>query len=186
MQSRVRATTERIFREVCLDIEGYLRALNIDAAGGFRVRFIPCWTASRQAHYDILDPFRLVLEGCAHANNGVASPVWVLEVIEPDPDGGEVFTHTFLVTVLLKAPPVDEPAGVIPTSWSFAFVGIATSGYGGTGPEIYRRIQEAIDEKEGKIHHRAIRVDQDPLEAVFKEVGPLVEISYPHELFPEE
>lgn len=130
----------------------------------------------------MLNEFKIVLGGAVRASEHVTSSVRVLEIIEPGDDGGNN-AHSFLITVMPF--PSTATMFAIPTIWCFAFVGVATSGYTGSGPEIYERLVEMIKEVEGGIvRHRTIEIEKDPLEAAFAEMGPILEIRYPDQLVP--
>lgn len=111
----------------------------------------------------------------------MTSSVCVLEVIEPG-DGSGNNAHTFLITAMPF--PSTATMFAIPTIWCFAFAGVATSGHTGSGPGIHEWILEMIKEEGGIVRHRTIQVKKDPLEVVFDQMNPVLEIRSPDQLVP--
>ena len=95
---------------------------------------------------------------------------------------GTVSTHSLLVTPL--------PSRMYRGSFSiagyqtYAFVRVATSGYSGTGPALYRALNILLDSFGPAIIRAEIEVEFDPLRRLFLNYGPTFVIRWPDMLFP--
>lgn len=135
---------------------------------------------------DVPNAFLQVLRGTLAFGEPGASPpavhrVSVLDIKVPDA-AGTTARHSFLITALPSR--MVRGTLTIPLFHSFAFVRAATSGYAGTGPQVYKMIREAIDKEAPHVFRTELTLRRDPLDLLFPLFGPVLGVRWPDELYP--
>ena len=137
------------------------------------IEYIPICT-SRSYLYIKPDKFKSILE-MAIKNKDETSLVIVLETVFHA--ATTVYRHHFLISYL----PLNFHKGMIsmPTFTVYAYLDAATSGYSGSGPEIYMQMQNSIEENIDDIDHIKLEItDHWEFEELFSKKGPILEATY--------
>lgn len=143
----------------------------------FEVHFIPCDLPGSNASFEVINNFGTILKGCISMPRPKTSKWLVVSVLELIIPSSGMNSHSYLVT------PIDF-SGTFSNFgmgfYSYVFLGSATSGYVGTGPEIQRSIQELIDQGIPTVKQKQVRIRAiDSFQGLFNERGPIVSVWFP-------
>lgn len=91
-------------------------------------------------------------------------------------------THSFLLTGLPDK--MYRGALSIASYQTYAFVRVATSGYPGTGPQVYAFLNGLLDAAHDEVNRVELEVHTDPLRRLFLLYGPTLWIRWPDLIYP--
>ncbi len=130
--------------------------------------------------------FEQVLRGLLAFNDSKGAEVNLYRVsvidVERRPRDGNVATHSFLLTGLPSR--MYRAMLSIDGYQSFAFVRLATSGYSGHGPALYKSLNELLDSAGAAVLRTNYSAEVDPLRRLFLAFGPSPTIRWPSAIFP--
>lgn len=148
-----------------------------EAPEEFIINLVPCWSEIGAASFQISDLFAIVINGSLKiGSKSPDSEVRVIEYVDRTPRD-RVVTHSYLI--LSMHFPQQQGGLTIPNFWMFAFLGIDTSGYAGTGPTIHARNEKIIQSGGRRVKHRQIEGDVSPLSQLMKRKGPVLSVRFP-------
>jgi hypothetical protein len=142
----------------------------------FKVHLIPDFL-TLSGSYEVINDFNLILEGACALRDEDSNKKAVASIIELVVQEGDINRHSYIIAPL-NFEGTFSNMGI--GYYAHVFIGPATSGYPGAGPNIQGAIQTSIKEHISKVKHKIINVRSvDSFEGLFYERGPIVNVFFP-------